>query len=1328
MVQNPIGPMPPGRYMTMRTFSPIVLCLAVLAVVAAPAAAVQGPDRGPRPEIDVRAGGEAAVPAKTEAARSRLENRLGGEGDVETDLASGGVRSIARTDGFLTPPANGDEAAVALAYVRDRPDVFGLDAADLRSLRLVARYRGPDGVTHLTWQQTSRGIVAYDSTLSVNLTADGRVLNVTGAPAHNLDLPTARPKLSASRALSVALRDVGGRLLPPAVVARGGPDRRTRFANGATARLVAFADPRGDRLAWRLSVAGEDPYAYDEVVDAATGDVLARHTTTSFVSNASVYDQFPGAPGAAGTPHTVDLSADPQWLSRAGTPPVKLDGRNAHAYADVTAPNGFQAGEDIAPSAGPDWLYPQQSVVCAAGRSPSTFSGRCTWDGTSVATEPTNRAQTTTQLFYFVNTFHDWLAQSPIGFTDASHNFELGGAGGDDPVNAEADDSSGFNNANMSTGADGSSPRMQMYLFNSPAVNSGDDATIVYHEYTHGLSNRLVGNGTGNALTAKQSRAMGEGWSDWYAMDYLVGQGFNADTGADGDVVLGSYATNNTVTGIRRGALDCAPGVASAGCPGTPSAGPGGFTLGDMGRVGTRSGVARFQVHNDGELWAQTLWDIRKTLGPVTARGLVTNGMRLSVVNPSMLDMRDAILLADKAAGGADHDALWTIFAARGMGFGAAVTSANSTRARQSLVTPTTTAAAGTPSYTESDAALGDADGVAEPGETIKLKIPLRDLSPAAITGTTGKLSASTPGVVVGQPTVSYGTVPGLGSVTPAATFAVTISSSTPCATHLALNLAVASSAGAENLPVDLPLGGRSGLPLFSAPGLPASVPDNNPTGITVDLGIATAKTIDTLRVRVAASHTYFGDLSADLTSPSGRVIELFERPGFGPAGSDGNGFDVTFDDAATTPFQNRPSSGDGIPSGSFKPNEPLSAFAGDQLSGTWKLHVWDGFSGDVGSLTAFEIEAADPVCSTATAPTLPDAATTEPAGLTGTAATLIGTIDPRGTTTGYAFEYGPSTAYGTQTTEGSAGSGSGPAAQTTGISGLTPGATYHYRMLALRSGIVIARGADQTFTSTSGPPAPVAATGAASAITSTAATLAGTVDSLGTQTEYAFQYGLDASYGIQTTPASSGNATGATTRTQPVAGLAASTLYHFRIVALRGSSVIATGADATFTTLASGGGGGGSPTPTPTPSSTPTPTPTPSPTPTPTAIPTFAAPPLPAPPLPAPPVTEPSISSPAKTLKLSRAGRGTFAFVALPAGGTGRISFKSDRKGIAFAKQAFTVPANSVLALKVKASKRALRRLQQLNRRALKAKATIRLDGRTFVLPITVKVPARRR
>ncbi len=71
-------------------------------------------------------------------------------------------------------------------------------------------------------------------------------------------------------------------------------------------------------------------------------------------------------------------------------------------------------------------------------------------------------------LFYLNNVIHDTL--SSHGFTEAAGNFQeqnFTASGADsDSVNAEAQDGSGTDNANFATPADGSNPRMQMYLWN----------------------------------------------------------------------------------------------------------------------------------------------------------------------------------------------------------------------------------------------------------------------------------------------------------------------------------------------------------------------------------------------------------------------------------------------------------------------------------------------------------------------------------------------------------------------------------------------------------------------------------------------------------------------------------------------------------------------------------------------------------------------------------------------------------------------------------------------------------------------------------------------
>src|SRR6185436_9736883 len=117
-----------------------------------------------------------------------------------------------------------------------------------------------------------------------------------------------------------------------------------------------------------------------------------------------------------------------------------------------------------------------------------------------------------------------------------------------------------IDNADMLVPPDGTSPIMRMFLWHATAApwtgkdndpflpaNGADEADIVYHEYTHGLSNRLVVDSLGQStLLSHQANSMGEAWSDWYAMDYLTDPSSCGGTAcfADGpgaDVRIGEY-------------------------------------------------------------------------------------------------------------------------------------------------------------------------------------------------------------------------------------------------------------------------------------------------------------------------------------------------------------------------------------------------------------------------------------------------------------------------------------------------------------------------------------------------------------------------------------------------------------------------------------------------------------------------------------------------------------------------------------------------------------------------------------------------------------------
>ena len=506
----------PRTFRPRRGLGTALACAFALLVFAGAAGAV-GPSKKQegRSFFDVRfepaaLPQEAPATASMRAAQATLLDSLGFHGVVDIDRLTGTPRVVARLNGFLTGPSEDGAKEVALGYVREHADAFGLDVSDFDALRLTRAYTDIGGTTHLRWVQTYDGIPALDNGLSASVTKDGRLVNVLGSPRRSLRLADVVPGVSAAAALGYSLHDAGAKLAPPRVLRRAAaPTRDTRFAGGHRAGLVLFTGPRGVRLAWRVLAHAKPTQVFDYVVDAETGEVLRRANLVDF-AQARVFDYYPGAAsGGTAALHVID-----PWLAPGAT---TLTGPNAHAYVDANSNN---VAEEVAPSSTPPttWDYPRTPFSYGAGGCPAG-PYHCAWNHLVAGSWGTNKNQSATQLFYYVNTFHDYLAASPIGFDAAAGNFE-----GTDPVLAEADDGAAgpgnlpdenhVNNANMFTPPDGFSPRMQMYLFSPPfpAVNGADDASVVYHEYTHGLSSRLVTDANGfQALELRASGCDGRG-------------------------------------------------------------------------------------------------------------------------------------------------------------------------------------------------------------------------------------------------------------------------------------------------------------------------------------------------------------------------------------------------------------------------------------------------------------------------------------------------------------------------------------------------------------------------------------------------------------------------------------------------------------------------------------------------------------------------------------------------------------------------------------------------------------------------------------------------
>lgn len=202
------------------------------------------------------------------------------------------------------------------------------------------------------------------------------------------------------------------------------------------------------------------------------------------------------------------------------------------------------------------------------------------------------------------------------------------------------------------------------------------DNTVVAHEWGHYLHHRLVQCGSPSC------GGMSEGWADFDALMLVI---------KDGDAMNGTvfplaqYATSgitkdNEYFGIRR-------------APYSTSFTKNPFTFGHVRRASTLptgapltgAGADMSEVHNVGEIWAETLFEGYANMivagaaasqpFDVTKRRMadyVVAGMKATPTEPSFTEQRDAILSTVWAMGRAgDFASLAQGFAKRGLGVGA---------------------------------------------------------------------------------------------------------------------------------------------------------------------------------------------------------------------------------------------------------------------------------------------------------------------------------------------------------------------------------------------------------------------------------------------------------------------------------------------------------------------------------------------------------------------------------------------------------------------------------------------------------------------------------
>ncbi len=186
---------------------------------------------------------------------------------------------------------------------------------------------------------------------------------------------------------------------------------------------------------------------------------------------------------------------------------------------------------------------------------------------------------------------------------------------------------------------------------------------------------------------------------------------------------------------------------------------------------------------------------------------------------------------------------------------------------------------------------------------------------------------------------------------------------------------------------------------------------------------------------------------------------------------------------------------------------------------------------------------------------------------VSGTGATLNGSVNANNSNTTVSFQYGTTTSYGASATASqSPATGTTATAVSCTLTGLTPNTTYHYRIVAVNAAGTT-NSSDGSFNTSAVPS--TATTSAVTSITSNGAILNGSVNANNASTVVTFEYGTTTAYGSSATASQSPvSGTAPTAVSAVLTGLSPNTIYHYRVVGVNTAGTT-NGVDGTFTTSA---------------------------------------------------------------------------------------------------------------------------------------------------------------
>jgi extracellular elastinolytic metalloproteinase len=391
------------------------------------------------------------------------------------------------------------------------------------------------------------------------------------------------------------------------------------FAEPVNASLVWFPLKKRLRLAWDVTLTfPSGGSAYEVIVDAEDGSVLYSKQLVQYAS-----------------PRGNVYALDPR------RPRDHVDFPRPWSAYDLGVPQGL-------PEQPPAWVAADRSE----GETAIAFfdETHLAIEGSSVdgvvsfePADPLGQEQQVLNAFYGACQMHD--VTYLLGFREADGSFQRGAR------------AAGLADHRIKIGVakgrvDGTAHWWRGKLSFGPKEETGRhsalDMTVVFHEYMHGVTSRLVGGHlTPAPFQDAQSGGMSEGWGDYVACTL---------TGA---TVFGAWTSNDELKGMRRFAYDEHFPVEQAS-------------------FGILPTLKRYEI---GELWCAFLLDVNRRIGRRLGLQLVVDGLKGLISNPSLLDGRNHILLMARRMQSAGRlsareqdavtSAIWAAAAGFGMGTGA---------------------------------------------------------------------------------------------------------------------------------------------------------------------------------------------------------------------------------------------------------------------------------------------------------------------------------------------------------------------------------------------------------------------------------------------------------------------------------------------------------------------------------------------------------------------------------------------------------------------------------------------------------------------------------